>query len=383
MSYTETLEREDLGYVEVNVVDQSFIDLGTTKFRIVDILGHGNFGHVYKAVEIGPSNQRQKEEVAIKTVELPPREDDRVSFEEKEDIMKEDTSFRDGDSQSQRNRKRLLRTIKTEFLVSRYMERETDVCSFAAVCATALYYERMTSRVVLVLPLGYPLTVKKYFQKTFHPFLQKKKTSPSWMIPFASPDMNISLTVAKLAQELFRALSVLHRVGVAHGDVKDDNILLSTKDNFSARFIDLAFSCVKDAKNDFIDCSDETPPGAQPYIDRDLYFDTGFKNVFERKKLQDVYALGLTLVQMVDPTFLPKRTEVFNPIEKKKKWALRFGTTEDINENLQSVSFLDVRVREIVTELYGPYQKRNSSPYYYGKFSSLVKILSLELSENN
>ena len=95
-----------------------------------------------------------------------------------------------------------------------------------------------------------------------------------------------------LFQNLIAGLQTLHNLGVAHCDIKPENILVSTGD-CSITYIDFGASCM-DGKDYYVKCGDicGTPTFAGP----ELY--TCERN-FEDMKQLDMWALGLVIWECV------------------------------------------------------------------------------------
>lgn len=97
-----------------------------------------------------------------------------------------------------------------------------------------------------------------------------------------------------VARNLARALAVCHRHGVAHGDVKPENVLVNAAD-LSVTLIDFAFArrgVIHMAKNKYM-VKAVAKAGTPPYLAPELLYADEFAVV--NAVLLDVYALGITL----------------------------------------------------------------------------------------
>lgn len=111
-------------------------------------------------------------------------------------------------------------------------------------------------------------------------------------------------------------LKILHDRGIAHRDIKPDNIMM---DEGLLKYIDFGFACLKDA------CFKKTNLGTRQYAAPDLLNKVTPKD-FETFKKRDIYALGVTFYAIITRTewvLLNSAEEIKNKLNQKVplKWA--------------------------------------------------------------
>jgi len=167
-----------------------------------------------------------------------------------------------------------------------------------------------------------------------------------------------------LFTHLVDGLNKLHKLGVAHCDIKPENILVNTGDS-SITYIDFGASCM-DGKDEYVKCGNicGTPEFAGP----ELY--TCARNFEDMKKL-DIWALGLVIwecVASVKNSNLPKLYDtidihdVFNKLDwldsvtEWWKWCFREHETKLtlFNErgiNIKALIAIDPKSRSLENAL--------------------------------
>ena len=193
-------------------------EINKKRFRIEGPLGSGAYGSVVIATVLDAENSDDYESIAIKQISIT------TADEEK-------------------SRTRLL-AARTEYLISRYVERQQqkkDFCEVNAVCATRFFYNAKLGIAYIFFPLADPNTLENWKTLKFHPRING---SISRRIHRDEPDLALTWQFLSVSIRLLSAVAALHEMGAAHRDLKPDNVLMSQDQDFDMRLIDFGFACV-------------------------------------------------------------------------------------------------------------------------------------------
>jgi len=107
--------------------------------------------------------------------------------------------------------------------------------------------------------------------------------------------------LAKFAYHILKGIDFLHSHGVAHNDIKPDNIIFNQS---QLKLIDLGFGCVLDNKKyvNPLSCSTSAFSGTVYYISPELYELYYHKIEYDKEIFikNDIWCFGLTLAELCD-----------------------------------------------------------------------------------
>jgi serine/threonine protein kinase len=125
-------------------------------------------------------------------------------------------------------------------------------------------------------------------------------------------------TLLKIMYNISKALNHLHILGIAHGDIKPDNILIN-ENTFDIQIIDFGLACSKNCK----------PGGtlmySSPEILKAIFTQKTFP--FEEMKRSDVFSLGIVFYVLANFDF-PYPIEGFSPF--KTDFGSNYSTSSSI-----------------------------------------------------
>ena len=143
--------------------------------------------------------------------------------------------------------------------------------------------------------------------------------------------------------QIVRGLNHIHQEGIAHRDIKPDNILISTEDNsLKVKIIDFGFSTAF-SKGD-LECG--TPNFMAPEL-----LEKG-KNVYCTKKV-DVWALGVLLFYLCEGRYPFKgydEKDLFKNI-KLTEYTLKKTTDEQLIKILEATLQKDPSLRSSIKDI--------------------------------
>ncbi|EPE35585.1 Protein kinase-like (PK-like) [Glarea lozoyensis ATCC 20868] len=168
------------------------------------------------------------------------------------------------------------------------------------------------------------------------PVLLTERSTEGLMDEFLNSSTGIELNCQsklELCRDVAQAGQALHSLGIVHGDIKLENILIfKSEERWTGKLIDFGFSCLGTSDNDMVQVAC-TRPWQAPEHHRETYFK------LEEARRMDVYSFGMLLCRMFLSSELTKYFKIFGHLFDAEN---RYLYLEEIESLKQSFSFLDM-----------------------------------------
>ena len=183
-----------------------------------------------------------------------------------------------------------------------------------------------------------------------------------------------TLQLVQIFIKLFYRLHLLHEYGVAHYDIKPENIMIS-RDMNVIKFIDFGFSCVKELSKPL--CFN-TKKGSPGYISPDLFnikdiedyekkYDVGIKN--------DIFSLGVIMYIFFEGNDIKLYKGTIKPnislIEYTNMNKIIYDTSGDTKQRMVYYNVLKILSRSVFVH----YSKRNMAHKIFRKLNNILKSI--------
>jgi serine/threonine protein kinase len=192
---------------------------------------------------------------------------------------------------------------------------------------------------VLVMPPGYSnLTVISGTSSSLFEYIDYNKTG---RVP--------SRSLKPLFKQIASSVAYLHKMGIVHGDIKEENVLIGMKGGrLVAKICDFGHSYVVDSKNPRMKLYGTrvlTPPELLNHLryehNSDYYCDDPYQFGYK----QDIWALGIVLWTMIHGSLPPENDFFINgeyDLSEYKYYPTSFATVKDPSKGFINLVCLDL-----------------------------------------
>ena len=176
-------------------------------------------------------------------------------------------------------------------------------------------------------------------------------------VGFEINDMDIMKQFNQVSNNLCRGLKLMHSLGIAHQDIKPENILINMTGNSKIKYIDFGLSCY-DKK-----CNDSYIKGTLQYIDPLMFLrvknnisfiDAIFgKQYLIQSQQSDLWSLGCVIYQMItgETPYSIYLIQIYGTNTKAIKNIMGLGShAGDFNEYIKNYSFIEDPFADQITD---------------------------------
>lgn len=172
-----------------------------------------------------------------------------------------------------------------------------------------------------------------------------------------------------IVQNLIDGLTLIHSLGIAHRDIKPDNIMIDV-DTLNIKYIDFGLACYED------DCVTEKTFGTPMLMAPELSYQRPYPFSLRDRQLSDIWSLGMTIFEMLAkaPYFdLFQNTYVAPEFRKR--------LSPDLTRRVSTDYDLFVGIT-LMNELLGHQLPLPLKPFLKGENLFYVPLLSRMLNKN-